>query len=96
MVVRSLGGKDHTGFAVDGSRATTMEQTFDLGKITTELKAHLDNFEKRRHTTFYQKKDEIDQQALSVAAFVQDTKTMQVLQAAFVKVGARSALFSRP
>jgi hypothetical protein len=36
--------------------------------------------------TQYQKKDKINENALSVAAFLQDTKSKQVLQAAFVKV----------
>jgi hypothetical protein len=92
MVVRSLGGEKAKGFPVDRATATTVEQTFDIEKITGELKAFLNDFEKERKMTFkhYQRKYEINEGNLSIAAFVQDTKNRRVLQAAFVKVQAEA------
>ncbi|MCI0488430.1 MAG: hypothetical protein L0229_17715 [Blastocatellia bacterium] len=95
MVVRSLGGENAGGFAIENSKATSVEHTFDLAKISEELKAHLDDYETRRKITFGQKKHEIDAGGLSVVAFVQDTKTKQILQAAFVKVKAEAVESNR-
>jgi hypothetical protein len=86
MVVRSLGGEKAGGFEFDRMRATTIEHAFDLSRITQEIKKHLDDMEAARKMTFTQKKHEIKKENLFVAAFVQDTKSKQVLQAAFVKV----------
>jgi hypothetical protein len=86
MVVRSLAGKDAAGFGIGLRKKMVVRHTFDLGEITRELKAHLDDYEKERKVTFIRKMHEIDGRALSVAAFVQDAKTREVLQAAFVKV----------
>jgi hypothetical protein len=85
MVVRSLAGKDAAGFEIGRQKTTVVDHAFDLGKIATELKAHLENYEKERKVTFIRKMDRIDERTLSVAAFVQDTKSKQVLQAAFVQ-----------
>jgi hypothetical protein len=95
MVVRSLGGAQAEGFTIDPSKATSVEHTFDLAKITEELKAHLDDFETKRKITFSQKKHDIDAGGLSVVAFVQDAKTKQVLQAAFVKLKAEAVESNR-
>ena len=86
MTVRSLGGEGHLGFVIDPSKKTTVEHSFDLDKITEELKAHLDNIEKEREITFIQKKHEMDKRNLSVVAFVQDMESRNVLQSAFIKV----------
>jgi len=101
MVVRSLGGEKGAGFAIDPSKGTTIEYTFDVGKIARELKTYLDDYEKKHKQAFYymkenekgfhQKKYEINDGRLSVAAFVQDKKTKNVLQAAFVKLTAEAA-----
>ncbi len=58
MVVRSLGGEKAGGFSINPSKATTIEQVFDIEKVTEELKASLMKFEKERKMTFkpYQKK----------------------------------------
>lgn len=82
MVVRSLGGEDHSGFPIDGLKKNLIEHTFDLEKITWELKTHLDDFEKEREITFAQKMHEIDRKKLSVVAFVEDRGSKQVLQSA--------------
>jgi hypothetical protein len=88
MVARSLAGKDSEGFAIDRLKTTNGEYTFNVEDMAKELKGLLDDFEKERKITSkpYQKKDKIDENHLSVAAFVQDTKSKQVLQAAFAKV----------
>jgi len=97
MVVRSLAGPagdgskspSAEGFAVDASKPTTVEHTFDLAKITAELKAHLDDYEiNGRHgkITFSEKKHTMDSNSLSVVAFVQDEKSKQILQAAYIKL----------
>jgi len=100
MVVRSLGGEKAEGFPINPLKGTTIAHTFDLGKITQELKAYLEDYEKEHKQAFYymkdqekgflQKKYEINDGRLSVAAFVQDKKTKNVLQAAFVKLKAEA------
>ena len=106
MVVRSLAGEKAEGFAIDPLKATTaIEHTFDVGKITRELKSYLEDYEKEHKQAFYYMKDqekgflqkryEINDGRLSVAAFVQDKKTKNVLQAAFVKLKAEAAESSR-
>jgi len=105
MVVRSLGGEKAEGFPIAPLKVTAIEHTFDLGKITRELKAYLEDYEKEHKQAFYymkdkekgflQKKYEINEGRLSVAAFIQDKKTKNVLQAAFVKLKAEGAGSSR-
>jgi len=86
MVVRSMGGEGAEGWRIDKAKPTTIEFRFDLGKISSELKAHLEQVESKYNTTLYQNKYELAAGRLSVAAFVQDAKTKSVLQAAFVRV----------
>jgi thiol-disulfide isomerase/thioredoxin len=95
MVVRALGGKDAAGFVLDTSKAATIEMTFDVPKIVEELKAHLDDFEAKRNSAvpegrekfaFSEKKHSIEATNLSVVAFVQNERTKNVLQAAYVRV----------
>lgn len=91
MVVRSLAGpsgidpdETHLGFAVGVAKVASVEYTFDLAKITAELKAHLDDYELNgRHgrISFRRKMHEIDPDRLLVVAFVQDETTIEVLQA---------------
>lgn len=86
MVVRSLGGEGHSGFAIDPTGRTTIEHSFDLARITEELKSHLEDFEKEREMTFTRKLHEMDEKRLFVAAFVQDTESRRILQSAHVRV----------
>ena len=86
MVVRSLGGEKAGGFTLNRSGATKVEYAFQLPKISQEIKRHLEDMEKDRKIAFQGRMYEIDTKKLLVAAFVQDSKTKQVLQAAFVKV----------
>jgi len=91
MVVRSLAGRDAGGFPVDAEKGASVEYTFDLPKITAELKAHLDDYEiNGRHgkITFRQKMHEINPRDLAVVAFVQDESSKNVLQTAFVDLSA--------
>jgi tetratricopeptide (TPR) repeat protein len=90
MVVRSLGGKDASGFAVSGSGPAKAEWTFDLKTMSDELKKYLDTYEQQGHRgdsfTFSEKKFQINPQNLSLVAFVQDMKTKNVLQTVYVKL----------
>jgi hypothetical protein len=90
MVVRSLAGEKAGGFEVNPNGETAREWAFDLNAISAELKAHLDDFEKKASGddpfTFSEKKHEINPQQLVVVAFVQDTKTRNVLQTQFLQV----------
>jgi tetratricopeptide (TPR) repeat protein len=90
MVVRSLGGKDASGFALSASGPTTVEWTFDVKAMSDQLKKYLDDYEKAGHRgdtfTFLDKKYQIDPNNLSLVAFVQDMKTKAILQTVYVKL----------
>jgi tetratricopeptide (TPR) repeat protein len=90
MVVRSLGGKDANGFVLSASGPTTVEWTFDVKAMTDQLKKYLDDYEKGGHRgdtfTFLDKKYQIDENNLSLVAFVQDMKTKAILQTVYVKL----------
>ncbi len=89
MVVRSMAGNQAAGFAVEAEKTTSVEWTFDLVKITAELKTHLEEFELKRkddNFAFSQKKHEIDPSNLTIVAFVQDDETKKVLQAVSIKL----------
>lgn len=90
MVVRSLGGKDASGFALSASGPTKVEWTFDLKTMGDELKKYLDSYEQLGHRgdtfTFIDKKFQIDPNKLSLVAFVQNMKTKDVLQTVYVKL----------
>jgi thiol-disulfide isomerase/thioredoxin len=92
LVVRAMGGKDGAGFAVDAAgEPASFEQTFDLDRISADLKKQLDDYEAKGHRgepfKFIEKKYEIDAANLGVVVFVQDNKTKHVLQAAWVDLG---------
>jgi tetratricopeptide (TPR) repeat protein len=90
MVVRSLAGKDSLGFPLSVSGPTNIEWTFDLKVMSDQLKKYLDGYEEQGHRndpfTFSEKKFQIDQNNLSLVAFVQDVKTKAVLQTVYLKV----------
>ncbi|MBI4889954.1 MAG: tetratricopeptide repeat protein [Acidobacteria bacterium] len=65
---------------------------FSIDAVTAALKKHLDDFEKHddRHNKdgkfrFMERKDTIDPAHLAVIAFIQDSKTREVLQAAYAE-----------
>jgi hypothetical protein len=94
MVVRSLAGPAANGFAIDPTKAAVITYTFNLAKISAEIKTYLDNYEvngKHGRIKFSEKKDAIDGKNLTVVAFVQDDKSKQVLQAASFKIQPASA-----
>src|SRR6266576_4239614 len=49
MVVRSLGGKDANGFALDLAAPAKIEWTFDLKTMSADLKKYLDTYEAQGH-----------------------------------------------
>ncbi|MEI9975031.1 MAG: hypothetical protein WDO73_25060 [Ignavibacteriota bacterium] len=86
MVVRAMGGTNADGFAAPAN-ATSVEQSWDLEKVSAGLKTHLDEYEAQGHRgnafQFIEKKYAIDSANLAVLVFVQDTKTRHILQAAY-------------
>lgn len=86
MVVRSF-----AEIPLKGERAREFEQVFDLAKVTAKLKEHLDNFEIKDERgnpdgkfRFMEKKHQVDPNKLAVVVYVQDDKTKDVLQSAYV------------
>lgn len=45
MVVRSLGGKDASGFGIEPGKALQVTESFDIAKVVADAFAHLDKFE---------------------------------------------------
>jgi thiol-disulfide isomerase/thioredoxin len=88
MVVRSLAGKDAGGFPLDAGKPLQVDYTFDLAKVVADAKDALDQFETKRGNgfKFAERKSDVDPKNLVVVAFLQDTDTKKVLQAAYVKV----------
>jgi hypothetical protein len=85
MVVRSFS----RAFTIKTSGATNANLTFELEKISAELKAYLDDYERNGDygpTNFKEKKYKLDSKNLSVVAFVQDETGKRVLQSAFLYV----------
>jgi hypothetical protein len=94
VVVRSLGGEEAGGFAIDAAKSQPVEHTFDIAKISEELKKHLDDYEATAPggRKFSQKKDTINPANLSVVAFVQDQTSKKILQAAYVRLKSGEAV----
>jgi thiol-disulfide isomerase/thioredoxin len=86
MVVRAFGGEKGEGYPVEaaGGHASA---AWDLDAVSKAIKDHLDDYEAKGHRgesfTFLEKKYAINRGNLAVVAFVQDSKTRQVLQAAW-------------
>lgn len=85
MVARAI-----ASYPLNGKKSAKKTHRFDLAKVQTALVRHLDEFEKHddRHNKdgnfrFAERKTDINSSHLAVVAFVQDSKTKQVLQAAF-------------
>lgn len=90
MTVRELGGENRGGFALK-EKSGKIEWQFDLQKISADLKNYLDKYEQDRREddkdfAFVEKKYEINPKNLSVVAFIQDDKTKNILQTAFVNL----------
>lgn len=92
-VVRSMATPDAKGLAVDAAKPNTFEYIFDVVKISEGLRVYQDEFEKNPPKEFkyggpqfQQKLYSVNENNLTVVAFVQDEKTKQILQTAFFKV----------
>ena len=88
MVVRSMAGENAAGFAVKANGATNAEWKFDIEAISAALQKYIAEYESSRGEAFKFKTQmhNIDPNALSVVAFVQDEKTKNVLQTAFIQL----------
>lgn len=85
MVARSI-----ASYSLNGGKSIMQTHRFDLGKVQDALVRHIEEFEKydERHNKdgkfrFFERKTQINASHLAVVAFVQDSKTKQVLQAVF-------------
>ena len=79
------------GFTVDRASPSAAEYTFDLAKISADMKAYLDDYEANgRHgkMQFSKKPVEMNTSNLSVVAFLQEEQSKKVLQSAYVKLGS--------
>ena len=92
MVVRNM-AHSGDGFAVEPGTGWTVQYAFDLPAISAGLKTYLDAYEKSNDRfgpiTFIQEMDKINPADLSVVAFLQDTKTKHILQAAYTPVSEK-------
>lgn len=85
MVVRSV-----ASFPLNGEKGKSETHNFDLAAVAASLEKHIADFEKHdeRHNKdgkfrFTEYKSAIDASDLAVVAFVQDTKTKEVLQSVY-------------
>jgi len=99
MVVRAMAG-DAAGIALKGRKKVAAEQVFDLGKVSADLKAYLDDYEAHgeepgpapserselKGFKFDEKKYQLDPTRLAVVAFLQDEDGKRVLQAVYAPV----------
>ena len=88
MVVRAMGGESDHGFALEPGAPLSVEQAWDLDKISAGLKTQLDDYEAKGHRgssfKFIEKNYQIDRGNLAIVVFVEDAKTKHILQSAFV------------
>lgn len=85
MVARSI-----VNFSLKGAKSKSVTHRFDVAAVNAALVKHIDDFEKHdeRHNKdgnfrFAERKTAVDANHLAVVAFVHDTKTRKVLQAAY-------------
>ena len=92
MVVRAMAGMEGDGYAIDSSGTKTYDASFDVSQISAGLKSYLDSFEAANDrfgpVHFSEKKYLIDIGNVAVIAFVQDSETKRVLQAAYMEPDA--------
>ncbi|NYF92063.1 hypothetical protein RBB79_20500 [Tunturiibacter empetritectus] len=90
MVVRSLAQPAGTGSPVEAGKA--LEATFDPAAISATLKTYLDTYEQKNDrfgkVVFLAKDTTLEPAHLAIAAWVEDTTTHRVLQAAFVPLAS--------
>jgi tetratricopeptide (TPR) repeat protein len=88
MVVRAM-AEQGSGISIDLRKPQKIKRKFHVRAIASELKRYLDDYEAGgRHgvMSFSEKKHLINEERLSIVAFLQDEETREVLQAAFVQV----------
>ena len=100
MVVRKMAGGG-AGLPVAASRATKTDVIFDIPAIRNELKAYLDDFEKKGNanfapSAFSEKKTDVDDTKLLLVAFLQEEASHRVLQAVVEGVGSSGQQKRRP
>ena len=90
MVVRSLAQPAGTGAPVEPGK--TLEATFDPAAVSAALKTYLDTYEQKNDrfgkVTFLAKDTALEPTHLAIVAWVEDTTTHRVLQAAFVPLAS--------
>jgi hypothetical protein len=88
MVVRSLAKDADTGFPLEMGKTATLDTTFNPAEISKKLSAYLADYEKNNdrfgQIEFLSKDTTIDPNHLAIVAWVQDSGTHRVLQAAYV------------
>ena len=95
MVVRAMAGAAGDGFAVDPTGAKVYDATFDVSQISADLKSYLDSYEQENDRfgpiQFSEKKYLLDIENVAIVAFVQDSDSKRVLQAAYVEPDASAS-----
>jgi hypothetical protein len=90
MVVRSLAKPADSGFRVSAGDNFSLDASFDPVAISGALRTYLDDYEQHNKTygkiTFISKDTTIRPSHLAIAAWVQDSVSHRVLQAAFIPV----------
>jgi thiol-disulfide isomerase/thioredoxin len=93
MVVRSLAKPADSGFALELNKTATEDATFDPAAISKDLTDYLTKYEQTNDRfgkiEFISKDTAMQPSHLGVAAWVQDTTTHRVLQAAYVPLEAK-------
>lgn len=94
MVVRAFGGEKGEGYPLQAAGGN-FAASFDLDVVSKAIKEHLDDYESKGHRgetfKFIEKKYAINRGNLAIVAFVQDSKTKHVLQAAWMDLAAPGA-----
>ena len=92
MVVRALAKPAGTGFSADPAATVSLDASFDPAAISRSLVTYLEGYEQNNDRfgkiTFLTKDMTMQPEHLAVAAWVQDSVTHRVLQAAVIPVGA--------
>jgi hypothetical protein len=95
MVVRAMAGAAGDGFVVDPAGAKVYDATFDVSQISAGLKSYLDSYEQENDRfgpiQFSEKKYSLDIDDVAIVAFVQDSDSKRVLQAAYVEPDASAS-----
>jgi predicted heme/steroid binding protein len=90
MVVRALAKPADSGFRVTAGDNFSLDASFDLAAISGALRTYLDDYEQHNDRfgkiTFISKDTTIRPSHLAIAAWVQDSVSHRVLQAAFIPV----------